>query len=542
MSANTISVSQKTYILYEFRDISKRKNLEYVLRFIGQRGSLSEGASFFSDLAVFLVDLLEISHIIIAEVSVETQTGSPIVVLADGKFEQTEPFKLEGTPSNEIIRLGTYSCTSGLKEKYLDVEIFKTWNVDAYIGINMVNSEGVVTGYLAILNRTPFEDSDSIEELLQLLTLRASHELENMHHFAKITEYREHLEDLVLLRTTELESTVQALNIARERAETASNAKSRFLSNMSHELRTPLNAILGYASALQKDENINERQCQNLATIETSGHHLLSIINEILDYSKIDAGKTVIEIKDFNLPNMLHSAINISKHKAIEKTLDFNYLENNNLPELVAGDEKRVRQVVINLVSNAVKYTETGKITVNVKYIEHNKLFVLEVTDTGQGIAEENFHKIFDPFTQLHPNKNYIEGTGLGLSITKQLIDLMGGKISFTSQLNIGSTFTAELPLPAVSWPQKNRDTTFEENEKRRNILFYRPNPEILAEILQCAHLGNFIAIEKKIDTLLEADARSLDFCKTIRENCYRYNDEKIIEICNSLLNISHGT
>ena len=447
LSAKSIRVSENDYLIYQFSNISKRKKLEYILRFIGQKGSLSDGRKFFNDLALFLSDLLGVSHVLIAETDTESQKGHSIVILADGQILDNETFDLRSIPFNKLINKGIYVCESNLDGLFPDSELLSNWHVDSFVGALLNNSEGHASGYIALLNREPLNDYVQIQELLQIVALRVSHELENMHHLAKIAEYREHLEDLVILRTTELESTVQALHVAKKRAESASNAKSNFLSSMSHELRTPLNAILGYASSLQKEQNINDKQKQKLVTVESCGQHLLSIINEILDFNKLDAGKIVIEKHEFNLKILLNSALNMTEQRAKEKQLALLYTEDSILPEIVNGDEKRIRQIILNLISNALKYTNSGSVSIRVKHsLPIKDYFYIEVEDTGAGIAEENFGKIFEPFTQLHLHKTYIEGTGLGLFIVKTVIERMGGIVWVSSKLNVGSTFYIMLP------------------------------------------------------------------------------------------------
>lgn len=540
LSARIIRIAGQDYIIYKFRNISKRKKQEYILRFIGQRGSLFEGSRFFNDLAIFIYDLLQISHVLIVEINQLDHKSYPIVILADGNVLDNARVEIDNLPFTELINSGTYFCNRGLKSFVHESKLLNEWDVESFVGILLRDPEGKPSGYIAILNREPMDEVTEIQELLQIIALRVSHELENMHHMAKIAEYSEHLEDLVVLRTTELESTVQALNFAKERAESASTAKSSFLSNMSHELRTPLNAILGYASALQKEQNLNEKQKQNLFTIQTSGQHLLSIINEILDYSKLDAGKVTIENIEFNLPQLLLLALSMTKHKANEKMLEFQYSELTTLPELVYGDEKRLRQVILNLVTNAIKYTNYGSVHVRVRYGNNSQdLFYFEVEDTGMGIAEDNFNKIFEPFTQLHHQKSYIEGTGLGLSITKNLIELMKGKIYFRSKLNQGSIFIFEIPLPIVENSNVKSIENELENKKESENLIFIPEKDDLFKIVEFAKTGNFTAIEILISKISNQNPEYNRFCSFIKENCSRYNDDRIIAFCNKYINKS---
>jgi len=235
-----------------------------------------------------------------------------------------------------------------------------------------------------------------------------------------------------------------------KKAESASNAKSEFLANMSHEIRTPLTAILGYAeSALDADQTEIER-VMALKAVKRSGDHLLQIVNNVLDFSKIEADKLETETVPVDYFIVMSEVEALVKQQANSKGLDFRLLYSFPLPVSFMGDPVRLRQVLLNLCSNAIKFTETGKVTVSVFYdAEHNNLR-FSVADTGIGMAKDQVSRIFTPFEQADSSitRRY-GGTGLGLALSKRLVDLMGGNIQVISTPNVGTTF--ELNLPCVN-------------------------------------------------------------------------------------------
>ena len=236
---------------------------------------------------------------------------------------------------------------------------------------------------------------------------------------------------------------------ARDQAMAANQAKSAFLANMSHELRTPLNGILGYAQILNKDRKLNEQQKTGISIIQRSGDYLLTLISDILDLSKIEAGKLEIFPAEFHLKPFLNSLAELFKMRAQQKEIEFVYKFPDNLPIGVSGDEKRLRQIVINLLGNAIKFTKQGQVSFSVEYYDNK--FIFKIIDSGIGIAKEELENIFLPFQQAGDKNSKEQGTGLGLSITKKLIDRMGGTLHVDSLLGQGSTFWVELELPVIS-------------------------------------------------------------------------------------------
>ncbi|MBH8554835.1 response regulator [Nostocaceae cyanobacterium CENA357] len=263
-----------------------------------------------------------------------------------------------------------------------------------------------------------------------------------------------------------LAESYHSLELKKELADTANHAKSEFLANMSHELRTPLNGILGYAQILQQDKSLTSKQQNALRIIYQCGSHLLTLINDILDLSKIEAQKTELYKNDFHFPALLQSVVEICRIRAEQKTISFIYQPSSELPVGIWADEKRLRQVLINLLGNAVKFTEKGGVKFTVSLVDQSSSVIknnqknihkirFQITDTGIGMNQEQIAKIFLPFEQVGDSKKQAEGTGLGLAISQKIVKLMGSTIQIKSELGQGSTFWIDLDLQeSVDWIQ----------------------------------------------------------------------------------------
>ena len=227
---------------------------------------------------------------------------------------------------------------------------------------------------------------------------------------------------------------------AREAAEAASRAKSEFLANMSHELRTPLNGIMGYAQILQRSKFLNEEERARINVIYQCGSHLLTLINDILDLSKIEAQKVELMPTDFHFPAFLQGVAEMCRIRAEIKGIHFHFPSSPELPIGICADEKRLRQVLINLLSNAIKFTDAGSVTFIVSFATEGKIR-FEIRDTGTGIAPDQLEAIFQPFEQVGDRRRQTEGTGLGLAISKRIVELMGSTIQVQSEMNVGSIF-----------------------------------------------------------------------------------------------------
>jgi two-component system sensor histidine kinase/response regulator len=299
-----------------------------------------------------------------------------------------------------------------------------------------------------------------------------------------MNQYQADFEKRVLERTSQLDQAVANAEEAAKRAEEASRGKSEFLARMSHEIRTPMNGVLGMAELLCDSTALDDRQRRYAVTIHQSGKALLQIINDILDYSKIEAGKLQLEMAPFCIREVIEDAVEILGERAHRKGLEMICDIPTQIDTKVYGDGLRLRQVIINLLSNAVKFTERGEINVKVRQLGSslfNSSFHFEVTDTGIGIRPENCVKIFESFSQEDTSTTRVYGgTGLGLSICKQLVELMGGRIGLISTPGTGSTFFFSLPLTTepdaardkrVTTLSSTRMMLVEDNASTREIL-----------------------------------------------------------------------
>jgi len=266
-----------------------------------------------------------------------------------------------------------------------------------------------------------------------------------------------------------VEDRTQELRIAMEHAEAANKAKSVFLSNMSHELRTPLNAILGYSRLMQRDPSNSPVQREHLETINRSGEHLLSLINDVLEISKIEAQRIHIEADSFDLRRLFADIYSMFRLKAEAKKLQFTLNGMEVLPHCALTDEGKLRQILINLVGNAIKFTEEGAVSVRVSVrdgVIGDKRLLVEVEDTGHGIAHDELEKVFQAFEQTASGKHVTGGTGLGMPISRKYAQMLGGDISVTSTLGSGSIFHLDVPIRE----EKDANVCLKDMSRRQRI------------------------------------------------------------------------
>lgn len=358
-------------------------------------------------------------------------------------------------------------------------------------------------------------------------------------HFLKVgRQYAEKAEENARLLEREVEQIEEQNNllrqakeeaeVARKEALEANAAKSHFLAHMSHEIRTPINAVLGMDAMILRESK--EPKIKEYAKdIQNAGQSLLALINDILDFSKIESGKLEIIPTDYQLSSLLNACYNMIYIRAKEKNLEFQVENNCLIPEHLRGDEIRIRQIIINLLTNAVKYTKEGKITLSVDWESIDSVNLklkIHVKDTGIGITPENQTKLFQSFKRIDERKNRsIEGTGLGLNITKELVELMKGKISVESEYGKGSVFMVELPQrinspePIGDFHAKIKNRLTSEEEYREN--FHAPEAKVLVVDDVEMNLKVFVELLRSTRIQVDTAQSGLEAIKKIEEKKY---------------------
>ena len=347
-----------------------------------------------------------------------------------------------------------------------------------------------------LIKKTSIAKNNSQQALSELKATQG--QLIKSEHLLK--EANLNLEDKVNARTKELKIMNEQLVMANQAADSANKAKSLFLANMSHEIRTPMNGVIGLTELLLRTE-LSDEQRNYLTKLKYSSNNLLHIINDILDFSKIEAGKFTIEQSVFDFRQMLDSVVNIAKINAANKALKLTLSLDETFPAWVLGDSVRCAQILSNLLSNALKFTEQGSVTVAVQRHKNDAYVHIKISDTGIGISQEQQEQLFSAFTQADASTSRkFGGTGLGLVICKHLINLMQGEIQLQSELGKGSCFSFNLYLPEANLPltEHHHDAPADDNNPDDNAKVYiserLKNKKTLLEqaglLVECAENG----------------------------------------------------
>jgi signal transduction histidine kinase/DNA-binding response OmpR family regulator len=431
-----------------------------LLRALDESLASKTGAAFFPQLVSSLAQRLNASSAFVSEIDLETYRANVLAMWRDGAFAETFAYALSGTPCECVLENQIVAFPRRVQQQFpADREGLARLGAESFLAIPLCSEAGKVRGHIAVLDRHERDWNDADFGILRIFSARAGAELERRDYEkrlealnAALQKANAQLQRELLMRLDAEERLAQAKRAAEQAqrsAEEANQAKSNFLAHMSHELRTPLNGILGYAQLLKRDTTLRAEQLEGLSVIESSGEHLLALVNDLLDLAKIEAGRLELHPKRFDLPKLLKHAADVAAVRARDAGLTFTFQLPPELPTQVRGDERAMRQVLLNLLGNAVKFTPRGEVVFRVQVLcaapdRCTVRFTIE--DSGPGIAREDLKRIFEPFTRASIGSG-VEGTGLGLPISKRLVDAMGGRLEVGSREGGGSIFTVELDM-----------------------------------------------------------------------------------------------
>ncbi len=431
-----------------------------LLRALDEGLASKTGAAFFPQLVSSLAQTLNASCVFVSEIDLETYRANVLAMWRDGAFAETFAYALSGTPCECVLENEIVAFPRQVQELFpADREGLARLGAESFLAIPLCNETGKVCGHIAVLDRRERDWNEADFGILRIFSARAGAELERRDYERRLEALNAALQnanaqlrrELVQRLDAEerLAQAKRAAEQAQHSAEEANQAKSNFLAHMSHELRTPLNGILGYAQLLRRDATLRAEQLESVSVIESSGEHLLTLVNDLLDLAKIEAGRLELHAKRFDLPQLLKHVADVAAVRARQAGLTFTFQLPAELPALVRGDERAVRQVLLNLLGNAVKFTPRGGVVFRVLALSGSPdrctvRFTIE--DSGPGIAREDLESIFEPFVRASIDPG-VEGSGLGLPISKRLVDAMGGRLEVESREGAGSIFTVELDM-----------------------------------------------------------------------------------------------
>lgn len=397
------------------------------LREVVQGVSSAGGEIFFQNLMTSLTKAMGVKFAFIGKVIKDSQAVRTIVICNDGVIQENFVYALENTPCENVVDRSLCFYPSRVAEQFPKDKMLVDMDIESYSGIPLKDSYNRVIGLMSIMDNKPMLNKEIIVSLLKIFAVRAAHEIERLEAEKNLKEEKE---KAVILSQKAMEAT---------------KAKSNFLANMSHEIRTPMNSILGFSELLQQT-SLDDKQQKYLDAVMTSGKLLVGIINDILDISKIEAGKIHLEVVEYDLEKTIHELMKIIVTQAKDKIYE-TYIEiDDDVPQIVKGDVNRIKQIFVNLLSNAVKFTETGEIGVEIrleKELSGQEILLHGIVkDSGIGIPKEKLDVIFESFSQVDESttRKY-GGTGLGLTITKAIVEAMDGKIYVESEEGKGSEF-----------------------------------------------------------------------------------------------------
>lgn len=397
------------------------KLLTETLMFIAQKGWTINEQAFYDSLSLFLAKNLNVAYVIIDKLLPDGNSAETLSFVAFDEVKSNVFYPLKNTPCENVMGRNLCCYVRNIQALFPDDTMLVGMKAESYIGIPLWDTKGKPIGLIALLDTKPIDNEAKIKTILQIVAVRVAHEIERNNYEQTLIEKNKKLLE-------------------------ADRLKSAFLANMSHEIRTPLNSIIGF-SELLADLDFDEAQKNFfIQQIITNGNNLLTIISDIMDISMLESGELKICKKLVNVQNVISNIEKQFAYLTKAKGLKFKVIYQDNVEIVINADEDRLRQILYNLINNATKFTISGGLEIGYKQ-EHNfvKFYIM---DSGIGIPAEYHDRIFDRFRQVEDaNTRKYGGNGLGLAITRNLVELMGGRIWVESALGKGSTFYFTLPV-----------------------------------------------------------------------------------------------
>jgi len=417
----------------------------------------------------------------------------------DGVYQPCLEYVLAGTPCEFVYNGQIMAFARSIGDIFpVDREWFASLGVNSYLGIPVKSEGEQVLGHLAVMDTRERDWREADVDVLRLFSLRFAAELERARYERELESFNAILEQTNQRLTEEVaqrRAAEAALASAKQAAEAANQAKSIFLTQMSHELRTPLNGLLGYTQLMERDHALLASQRTNLVAMRRCGEHLLTLINDVLDLARIEAGSMTLDATSFDLRELLGGVADMIRVRADEAAIAFRIELEGSLPAIVHADARRVRQVLLNLLGNAVKFTAGGAVVFTVAASDwgDGKVHLrFTVSDNGSGIPPAELERIFEPFHQVPTPRQPGEGTGLGLAITRAIVRALGGSISVASEMGRGTRFVVDIevgvPVAVTLKPPARIERIHGYLGPRRRVLIADDEPlnrDVLRQLLE---------------------------------------------------------
>jgi PAS domain S-box-containing protein len=473
-------------------NITVQKQTESVLRALSTEAAGLTGEAFFQFIARRLAEELGVETGFVGRLIGERSTEIQTLAVWDGDhFVRNFVYELKGTPCENVVGKELCIYPSGVAERFPDDRILCDMGITSYGAFPLDDTSGRPMGLLGVMSRNPLRDPQQVESVIKLFAVRTAAEIERQQTIIALESTASELAIAKVILETErgqladrVAERTADLSAANAELERANRLKSEFLANMSHELRTPLNAILGLSEAMieQVGGPLTPRQVRSATTIFSSGQHLLNLINDILDLSKIEAGKLDLHLEPVDLDELCQACVSFVMTQATKKQIDLS-LQNESVGGSIHADKRRLKQVLVNLLNNAVKFTPVGgRIGMTVTVPPGENIVRFTVWDTGIGISPEDSTRLFRAFTQIDSGLNRAqEGSGLGLALVAKLVDLHGGSVTLESEPGKGSSFTVTLPHLI---PQNGTPSGVEASAQQRKFpraMIFDDDPEMTA-------------------------------------------------------------